>query len=125
MRHTDPPFRALLLALAESDPPDLGTALVLADLLEERGDPRAAAVRGPQPVQVAWAEPARVPVIDIDREIIRCVLALFPEGPRWAVRKEDERYESSYTPGPDCIGPTWPNEFFRTVFQGPWPAPSI
>jgi hypothetical protein len=104
MFHTDPTFRSLILALAESDPPELDRVGVLADLLEERGDARTAKVRefrvheivirsqpGGALMAVHWGihPNYRQPPFGwslrnkAEIEMIRHVLALFPEGPRW------------------------------------------
>lgn len=90
MFHTDPTFRALLLALAESDPPDLSVLPALADWLEERGDGRAGRVRQIMSMTDAEVVPNDDgPLLDLLRRTLtgraRRVLALFPEGPRWRV----------------------------------------
>ncbi len=103
--HTDPVFRAMLLELAQRDPPELAAIGELADLLEEHGDRRTQEVRQLAKLRVYefkgitlhyWFVAERPYILTDDRfhephltpgraalEIALRVLTLFPEGPRW------------------------------------------
>lgn len=90
----DPDLRGLLERLAHGEADALGP---LADYLEERGDARAGEVRAAAvPAAFAFAgtpQPGEAMYRGADGRLapqegmVRRVLALFPEGPRWVVSR--------------------------------------